>query len=297
MHGYLKFSENNIRFPTTNVLLFLTDTLIKQLQQIAVFIHRLTFGAAFSCFYIMDWFENWFGSPWYKLLYEHRDDQEAQDFVENLLSHLNPATGSRMLDIACGEGRFARQLASHGFDVTGIDLSSASIEAANAFSQDNLHFFVQDMRLPFYINYFDYAFNFFTSFGYFEHDRDHAAAARAFAAALKPGGTLVIDYFNATKVINSLVPQESIIRSGITFHINRTVENNHIIKQISFVDQDAQPHTFRESVAAFTLQHFENMLQAAGMQLTATFGNYALAPFAQQESPRLIMVFQKKHTQ
>ena len=34
----------------------------------------------------MDWYENWFGSPFYKILYQNRDDMEAQEFVENLLS-------------------------------------------------------------------------------------------------------------------------------------------------------------------------------------------------------------------
>ena len=119
----------------------------------------------------MDWYKNWFGSPFYKILYQNRDELEAREFVENLRAYLQPPPGCAMLDIACGEGRFARQLAEHGFDVTGIDISHESIEVAKAFETDNLQFFMQDMRFPFYINYFDYAFNFFTSFGYFAHDQ------------------------------------------------------------------------------------------------------------------------------
>src|ERR1700679_942232 len=160
----------------------------------------------------MSWFENWFGSPYYKILYQNRDELEAQEFVENLLGYLQPRPGSTMLDIACGEGRFAKQLAEHGYDVTGIDISHASIETAKAFETDNLQFFVQDMRLPFYINYFDYAFNFFTSFGYFAHMRDHALAARSFAAALKENGILVIDYLNADQVIANIVPEQTVQR-------------------------------------------------------------------------------------
>jgi 2-polyprenyl-3-methyl-5-hydroxy-6-metoxy-1,4-benzoquinol methylase len=80
----------------------------------------------------MDWFENWFGSPYYKILYQNRDEFEAQEFVEKLLTYLNPAKGCKMLDIACGEGRFARQLAEHGYDVTGIDISKESIRARYA---------------------------------------------------------------------------------------------------------------------------------------------------------------------
>ncbi len=92
-----------------------------------------------------------------------------------------------MLDIGCGKGRHSVQLASKGFDVTGIDLSEHSITKAKKKENDHLHFFVHDMRLPFWINYFDYAFNFFTSFGYFKTRREHDNAIRTVAQSLKPG--------------------------------------------------------------------------------------------------------------
>ena len=118
-----------------------------------------------------DWFESWFGSPYYKVLYQNRDEYEAQEFVEKLVDYLQPMAGSKMLDIACGRGRHSRFLASKGFDVTGIDISFDSIAYAKQFEGDNLHFYQHDMRLPSWINYFDYAFNFFTSFGYLETAR------------------------------------------------------------------------------------------------------------------------------
>jgi 2-polyprenyl-3-methyl-5-hydroxy-6-metoxy-1,4-benzoquinol methylase len=243
----------------------------------------------------MDWFENWFGSPFYKILYQNRDDFEAQEFIEHLLEYLRPTPGSKMLDIACGEGRFARQLAEHHFDVTGIDISAPSIETAKAHETDMLQFFVQDMRMPFYINYFDYAFNFFTSFGYFAHDRDHALAARSFAASLKQEGILVIDYLNAEQVIDNLVAEETIQRGNHTFHIKRSIERNHIVKNISFTDADLKERQYRESVAAFSLSDFIRMFKPTDMALVATFGDYQLNGYHPAYSPRLIMVFKKKH--
>ena len=77
-----------------------------------------------------DWFHDWFNSPYYHLLYRHRDEQEAAAFIERLIGHLQPPPGSRMLDVACGKGRHAVQLARHGFEVTGIDLSEESIAFA-----------------------------------------------------------------------------------------------------------------------------------------------------------------------
>ncbi|MES2704744.1 MAG: class I SAM-dependent methyltransferase [Bacteroidota bacterium] len=243
----------------------------------------------------MDWFKNWFGSPHYKILYQNRDELEAQEFVENLLAYLQPPPGSLMLDIACGEGRFARQLAEHGYDVTGIDISVQSIEEAKAFEDERLQFFLQDMRFPFYINYFNYAFNFFTSFGYFAHDRDHALAAKSFAAALQTNGILVVDYLNYDQVLANLVAEETVQRGEHTFHITRRVERKHIIKDISFIDEDNNEHRYSESVAGFSLSDFNKLFRAAGMALVATFGDYKLRPYHPTESPRLIMIFKKKH--
>lgn len=243
----------------------------------------------------MNWFENWFGSPYYRILYQNRDELEAQEFVEQLLQYLQPPAGSSMLDIACGDGRFARQLAEQHFQVTGIDISQASIAAAKAFEHDNLQFFVQDMRLPFFTNYFDFAFNFFTSFGYFAHDRDHVLAAKAFAGALKQNGILVIDYLNHEYVAANLVATETIQRGSYTFNISRRLERNHFIKEISFLDADNQPRRYRESVAAFSLADFNKMLRPAGMVPVGTFGDYRLNPYHPVDSPRLIMIFKKKH--
>ncbi len=243
----------------------------------------------------MDWYKNWFGSPFYKILYQNRDELEAQEFVENLLAYLQPPRGSAMLDIACGEGRFAKQLAEHGYDVTGIDLSHESIETAKAYETDDLQFFVQDMRLPFYINYFDYAFNFFTSFGYFTHDRDHALAAKSFAAALKKNGILVIDYLNYEQVLANFVPEENIQRGSYKFTILRKLERNHIIKDISFADADKKIRHYTESVAAFSLADFIKLFKTTEMSLVSTFGDYQLNPYHPIDSPRLIMIFKKKY--
>ncbi len=242
-----------------------------------------------------DWFEHWFESPYYQILYQNRDEAEAGDFADTLLSCLQPEPGARMLDIACGEGRFAIQLAARGYDVTGIDLSHNAIEKARAQEHEHLHFFIHDMRFPFYINYFDYAFNFFTSFGYFAHDRDHIAAAKSFTKALKPDGTLVIDYLNTPRILKHLVPQETIVRGSYTFHIERRVERKRFIKDIRFTDTDGNPQHYTEQVAAFTRSDFERIFGAAGMMVTGIFGDYRLGDYNPQSSPRMILLLKKQH--
>jgi len=240
-----------------------------------------------------EWFENWFDSRFYPILYDKRDVGEASVFVKNLVDYLQIPAKSKIADIACGEGRFADQLAGYGHQVMGLDLSEQRIEKAKELEHDNLHFYVHDMRFPFYINYFDYAFNFFTSFGYFDTARDNHMAAHAFASCLKHGGTLVIDYFNERFVEQSLVPEETIQKGDITFSIQRSVGSGKIIKKIKVTDEKGLEYHYQESVSAFVLKDFEKLFAKEGLKLKEYFGNYNLDPFDENTSPRLIMVFEK----
>lgn len=244
-----------------------------------------------------DWYTGWFHSTYYKILYRDRNEEEAESFVEALINYLAPPPGCKMLDIACGEGRYALQLAQHGYDVTGIDISQAGIENAKALSEGCLHFYVHDMRTPFCGNKYDYAFNFFTSFGYFEDANDNCRAANAFAECLKEGGILIVDYLNSTLTAQQLVPSETIARGDYTFEIQRSISAGSIIKNIRFTDMDGKPHHYAERVNLYTLDDFRRIFADAGLTLTATFGNYSLEPFDVLSSPRLIMVYKKTNAE
>lgn len=242
-----------------------------------------------------EWYRQWFNSIYYHKLYFHRDEAEAQRFIQNLLRHLQPAAESRMLDVACGRGRHARFLASQGFDVTGIDLSTDSIAYAKQFETSNLHFYQHDMRLPAWINYFDYAFNFFTSFGYFNTRREHDDAARMIAQSLKPGGVLLFDYLNVHCAEERLVHNEVKTVDGTTYDIHRWDDENFFYKRIEVNDAElAKPLQFTEKVAKLSLGDFTEMLAFQKLQVTEVFGDYALNPYDIKKTPRLILLAKKQ---
>jgi SAM-dependent methyltransferase len=238
------------------------------------------------------WFQFWFNSPYYHILYEQRNDEEAEFFIDNLSAWLKPAANSRILDIACGRGRHSIYLNKKGYDVTGIDLSEQSIKYAQQFEKKNLHFFVHDMRKLAYINYYDIAMNLFTSFGYFETEKEHVNALKAFRKGLKADGTLVIDYFNTQKILKNLTQRESKTLEGIEFNIHKFVSNAKIIKQINF-EHKGKAFAFEERVQAFTLEDFERMFFKSGLVISAKFGGYALNEFDLNTSDRLILVCRK----
>lgn len=241
-----------------------------------------------------NWFVHWFDSPYYHKLYFERNEQEAAEFIRRLLDHLSPPPGATMLDVACGRGRHARILASTGFDVTGIDLSPNSIAYAKQYEQDHLHFYEHDMRRPFWINYFQYAFNFFTSFGYFRTKREHYAAIRTIAQSLQPRGRFVLDYLNAAYVEPHLVPKEDKTVNGTVFHITRECDEGHIYKNIVIEDKELPaPLEYTERIVKFTTRDLEEMLGYHGLAVKEIFGNYTLDAFNAKTSPRMILLCEK----
>lgn len=239
-----------------------------------------------------EWFATWFDSPYYHILYQSHDDGEAQFFIDRLLHALALPPGARLLDLACGKGRHARYLAEKGFDVTGVDISPASIAFARTFEHPRLAFYQHDMRLPFRVNYFDGIVNMFTSFGYFDSDQDHLRTLTHVATGLKPGGLFLLDFFNSEWVRTHIVRREERTLDGITFHLRKSIRSGRIYKRVAF-ETGGRKFLFRERVRLFALPDFQEMFQAAGLELQRTYGDYDLSPFDPAHSKRLILIAQK----
>ena len=240
------------------------------------------------------WFKDWFNSPYYHQLYFKRDELEAAAFINKLIDHLKPLPGAEMMDVACGKGRHSIQLAGKGFCVTGIDLSEDSIREAKEHETENLEFFVHDMRLPFRINYFDYAFNFFTSFGYFKTRREHDNAIRTFAQSLKPNGVFVLDYLNTHYAEDHLVHKSEKKIDDVNYYITKWFDEEHFYKKIVVEDENLQePLEYTEKVAKFSLGDFTEMFAYQGLQIQEVFGDYLFNDYDVKNSPRMIMIAKK----
>ena len=241
-----------------------------------------------------EWFKLWFSSPYYEILYHERNKEEAAGFVDKLSDYLKMKEGSFVLDAACGSGRHSIALAEKGFNVTGIDICAVAVTEAKQYENDHLHFYLHDMRLPFYINYFDYAFNFFTSFGYFRTLREHNDAMRTIAQSIKPNGLFTIDYLNVLCVEASLVPSETKTINNTVFEIKRWHDEHHFYKRIHIKDEAKNVNEiFTEQVEKFSLGDFTDMLSYQGLQVDHVFGDYALNSYDIKHSPRMIITATK----
>jgi SAM-dependent methyltransferase len=242
---------------------------------------------------IQNWFETWFNSPYYHVLYKNRDNTEAKVFLTNLLSVLHPPKNAAILDLACGKGRHAIFLHKLGYNVTGADLSESSIRWASQFEEDGLKFLVKDMRSPVENVKFNCIFNLFTSFGYFNNTQDNIKVLCAANQMLEPNGCLVIDFLNVHFVKKHFISEEIIERNGITFHINREFKADQIQKQIRFTDKNMS-YEFTEYVQALELDDFKDLLDQANMYVYKAYGNYQMEAYDPDKSDRLILICKNK---
>ncbi len=240
----------------------------------------------------MKWFENWFDSPYYHLLYRDRNENEAQKFIDNLIEKIPLCMPATLLDLACGKGRHSRYLARKGFEVWGLDLSPKSIAYAQQFESKNLHFVEGDMRDFEFEMDFNFVLNLFTSFGYFENDTDDLLVFQNIHKQLKNNGLFIQDYLNADIVAEHLIKEEVKVVEGISFHLNRKIEGAYVIKDIRFED-GGSPYHFQERVKLYKLNDFEKFAKDSHLQIEQVFGDYELNTYEPKHSQRIIIKYQK----
>lgn len=235
---------------------------------------------------------DWLSSPLLHNFSTKDDEKYAQDFINQLILHLKPRRGSRVLDSACGPGLHSMHLTSLGFEVTGVDMSTSNIEWARTREQNNPEFFQHDIRLPFWGNYFHLAVNLFEGFGYYRTRRENEAAFRTIASSLQPGGKLVIDYPN-THFVESRIAAFNITKTihNTTYRFELTQNETHFLHKITVTT--ANPEENKQFVfqkAKLSVGDFTEMLAFQKMQVKEIFGDYSLADYHLTDKPRLIVI-------
>lgn len=239
----------------------------------------------------MPWYKDWFGEE-YLDLYSYRDESEAEEHVDFVERQLGDGAGARpraVLDLACGAGRHTAVLRRRGYRTLGVDLS---ITLLARMREQGLPRVAGDMRrLPFADGTFDWILNFFTSFGYFEKERENFQVLEEIVRILTPEGRFLIDILNPNRALQDLRPRETQVRDGRLVEIERWYDAStyRINKQIRVIEPGRPPREFMESVRAYSQEEVTIGLRWAGLEVSALFGNFQGDPY-ERDSERLILV-------
>lgn len=217
--------------------------------------------------------------------------ERTQHEVELICRLLDLQTGMTILDLACGHGRIANQLAACGYNVTGLDSTAFFLEKARqAAASDGVkvEYLQGDMRsLPF-SDRFNCIINCFTAFGYFDDRENRLALAQAYRA-LKVGGKLLIDIQNLSYILQEfktdLVTERDgnymLARSRYDALTNRTYTERIIIR-------NGQVRCGEYFVRNFTFPEIRDWLLQTGFSQVEGYG-YDGEPLG-LDSRRMIVV-------
>ena len=162
-------------------------------------------------------------------------------------------------------------------------------DLAKKYETESLQFIKHDMRNEFPSSNFDLIVNLFTSFGYFDSEKEDLVVLKNVFNALSDEGIFVLDFMNASKVITNLVASEKVVKENVIFSLTRKHENGFIIKNIS-IDDNGVVSNFQEKVRGFTQSEMVALFEKTGFKIVSTFGSYELEPFSEKYSDRLVIV-------
>ncbi|HEV2852450.1 MAG TPA: class I SAM-dependent methyltransferase [Thermoanaerobaculia bacterium] len=238
----------------------------------------------------MPWYKEWFGEE-YLELYSHRDESEAGEHVDFVEKHLGSGGSwpEAVLDLACGAGRHTATLRRQGYRTLGLDLSLTLLARMRARGLPRV---AGDMRLlPFRAGSFDWVLNFFTSFGYFERERENFRVLEEIVRVLSPGGRFLIDLMNPGPALANLKPRDAQDLDGRRVEVERRYDagSHRINKRIVVSAPGEPPRTFFESVRIYQPEEVIIGLRWAGLEVSSLFGNFQGDPY-ERDSERLILI-------
>ena len=207
---------------------------------------------------------------------------EHVDFVERIFGTEQRA----VLDLACGAGRHTAALRERGLRTMGVDLSITLLA-----HPPKVPCAAGDMRcLPLADESFDLVLNFFTSFGYFERERENFRVLEEIVRILRPGGRFLIDLFNRDRVLADLKARETQEIAGRRVEIERWYDSatRRINKRICL----GASQSYLESVRAYSREEVTIGLRWAGLEVDSIYGNFR-GESHDRDSERLILVGHK----
>lgn len=239
-----------------------------------------------------DWFaDDAFWATAYPLMFPPERFAVADAELDAVLA-LVGGRPRRVIDLACGPGRHAVAAAARGLDVVGIDRSAFLLEKARALAAREgqaVRWVLADMREPVDAPPADLVLSLFTSFGYFAAEADNLRVLQAAHAALRPGGTLVVDVLGKEVLARIFLPRSvEETPAGPVVQRRRVVDGwARIENEWTFPGEPAR--TFRPSHWLYSGAELRRMLGEAGFADVALFGDFAGAPYG-PEAERLVAV-------
>lgn len=224
-----------------------------------------------------EWFENErFWEDMYMFLFPATRFETAREEIANIME-LVEFDGKKVLDLCCGPGRHAHEIAKLGYEVTAVDRSPYLLQKAREYSvpcKDYIEFVEQDMRFFLRENEYDLIINLFTSFGYFEDEADNVKVLENIYINLAKGGKVVLD-LAGKEILAKDFHATGLHRIGDAILVeNRTILDGwHRIKNDWILLKEGRYETYSFCLTLYSGQELRTILDRIGFQNIALYGD------------------------
>lgn len=258
-----------------------------------------------------EWWKTLFDEKYLKTYVDAITPELTSRQVNFILKSLKLKKGAEVLDLACGYGRHAIELAKRGYAVTGVDFSQHFIRLAKreAEAQNVEVSFIQgDMLSLSFKSKFDAVISMFTSFGYFDSEEDNALVFKKVFHALKPGGKFLIDLINAVNaMIRMAVEGRKDSKTGLLIcqrkdklsnGLTVTTKNEYNPETMHWFmtrswKENGKLHCYKTDVRMYMLPEVRHLMEENGLKIEKVWGDFKGAPFGIDAS-RMIVLASKK---
>jgi len=229
------------------------------------------------------WYEErigFFGHSYFKEYADILTLKKTKTEVDFLEKELGLKKGVEILDLACGHGRHTIELAKRGYIIIGQDANSFFLHEAKKFAKKaniEARWIKGDMRQIPFENKFDIVINLFTSFGYFEREKDNQKVLHQVAKALRPNGKFVIDVANREYIMRIYKEKESVkLVNGTIVNIERKFDlvTGCNQEKRTKIYKNKKREVFNTSIRVYALSELINMCEKANLQFVVAYGNY-----------------------
>jgi SAM-dependent methyltransferase len=225
------------------------------------------------------------GKPWFEEIFDEDylrtlpflTPQATQLEANFVMEALAIEPGCQVLDIGCGYGRHAMELAARGYHVVGLDSSLPLLLRGADEAQRrtlSINFVHGDMREISFDAQFDGAYCLFSTFGYFDDDTNKKTAQNI-CRALKPGARCVIEVLNRDYVIADLPSRVWWEGDGcvVLEEVDFNYFSSRVVSNRSVVFDDGRQLEQEISLRSFSLHELGKLLHTAGFRVLEVSGS------------------------
>lgn len=228
-------------------------------------------------------------------LYFYEDTLRGEDTtkqVDFLARELPLAAGERVLDLGCGHGRHANELARRGQQVLGVDMVMGFLDIARTDARDaglTVDYALGDVRGLGVDASFEHAVSLFDAFGFLD-DEGNADYLRSVAQALVPGGRLLLDVRNRDWIVRNILPV-TVLDKGDDMMIDRhtfDTTTGRLVDRRTYV-RGGQVRTVTFSIRLYSLTELTALLATTGFRVEKSWGGWDGAPMSMGRNRMLVL--------